>query len=278
MDNLFNLPRQDCHKEAHAHSKSQRCVAAATIVLFMASPGFAQVRSMSTEARRGNSSVGAYRYDLAQADATANTLTVRRRLDCSLFKKTVLLCARQAVDATRESSLWRVDIGGKTILSIPMPKGPGTVAIGPNILNVWQLEPVEVFSFGVFSVRATGQLGAGYQANASWEIWPKPNFPELRKVDLVGSAQTWANGNGKIKVSLLYGVAQLILNADLRMFNNTLSMDLHATPKDIGRSHATLVGRIWSLFLQLKAKVLFHVVARKTIVQEAGPVLTYPLF
>lgn len=249
----------------------------AVAMVFHAFPAFAQIRAMSTEESRGNSSVGAYRYDLAEANANENTLKLRRRLDCNLFKVISILCARQAVDATRESGLWRVDIGGKTILSIPMAKGTGTVAIGPNILNVFQLPPTEYFNFGAFSVRASGQLGAGYQANASWAFWPKPNFPELRQVDLTGSVKTWATGNGKIKLALLYIVAQLRANADVTMFNNTLTVELHATPKDIARSQATLVGQLWNLFLQLKVKIFGHVVAEKTIVNEHGPTYSVKL-
>jgi hypothetical protein len=246
-------------------------------LVFNALSAFAQVRAMSTEESRGNASVGAYRYDLVEANANENTLKVRRRLDCTLFKVTSILCARHAVDATRENGLWRVDIGGKTILSIPMPKGTGTISIGPNILNVWKSEPIEYFNLYSVSVQASGQLGAGYQANASWALWPKPNFPELRQVDLTGSAKTWANGNGKIKVSVGVILFQLRVNADLNLFNNTLTVDLHATPKNIARSQATLVGQLWSLFLQLKAKVLGHVVDEKTIVNQHGPAYSIKL-
>jgi hypothetical protein len=251
-------------------------LAIAAVLLALSTGASAQTRVGSSYDYKGNDTAKGTRSDSASvAVGTTSDSILTKDLRCKLFGVQGT-CARISLEAhSAGGSFARIQVAGKTLFYTSLSRS-GTYQYGPTLLTLFSVPPVQVFTYyGIFTIKASGNAGAGGSFNGNWLLQALPP-----RADLIANAQTWGNATGKVTASLLAGAANLSTTAIVDFFNTKLKLNAYATKSGLSSSYASFQTLFWQLLVRFKATALwgYTTLLDKIIVNLTGPTYTYRWF
>lgn len=192
----------------------------------------------------------------ATNSSSSQTASVKSSIEGQVrLLKSKLSAAEASLVANHDakSSKFEVSLAGLTVYTKPCKTGKTSISFKPKAVTLFKTPPFSVFDVGFGSVKVSANGTVNFDAKLTVDLAKGSSFKAYAKGNVACSSSL----TGKIKVTILWGVAAAGAGATVKFLDTELKVDLVANKSGVTSSKATIAGNACKLFILVWAEGLW---------------------